>query len=97
MSFVAAFVVFVCACDSVVQTHVSAAHEDQDNDANLDCKTSEMCQEDCNAVRDCVAVRYHGVDKHCHTLVGTVAPTASQFVQYSKHAPDYVSCYLANQ
>ena len=89
--------VTACVCGSVVLTNFSAAHVDQDNDANLDCKTSELCQEDCNAVRDCVAVRYHGADKHCHTLVGTVAPTASQFAQYSKHAPNYVSCYLASQ
>ena len=56
--------------------------------------TFTVCEETCNALKDCVAVRYHAADKHCHTLTGPTAPTLAAFQKLLKPAPLYHSCIM---
>jgi hypothetical protein len=53
----------------------------------------EDCERTCNAVPDCVAVRYHGADMHCHALVGP-RPTLASFTKDLIAAPFYTSCIM---
>jgi hypothetical protein len=38
--------------------------------------TTATCEAACNGAAGCVAVQWHGKDKHCHTYVGTANPAA---------------------
>jgi hypothetical protein len=87
---------WVCA-DDIAFSPTPAEMKLRDTDVNLACSTSEICQENCNAIGECVALRYHAVDKHCHALVGKAPPSAEQFAKLSKNVTQYVSCYLAEK
>lgn len=55
------------------------------------------CQDSCNSEPNCVALRLHGTDKHCHGLVGKRAPTRAEFTKYAKPITPselYTSCLL---
>ena len=63
--------------------------------------TVAACQAACNGGADCVALRFHGEDKHCHTLSGRVLPPMpySVFAAGLKNATDktYTSCLLVKE
>ena len=62
------------------------------------CETVEACEQACNAAATCVALRFHGEDKHCHTLSGLAAPPLGHgaWVAGLSNASDatYTSCLL---
>jgi hypothetical protein len=70
-------------------------------DAEWPGATVGACQAACNGGSTCVALRFHGEDKHCHTLSGLVPPPMahSVFVAGLKNASDktYTSCVLVKK
>jgi hypothetical protein len=55
------------------------------------------CQDSCNSEPNCVALRLHGTDRHCHGLVGKEAPTRVEFTKWAKPIKPselYTSCLL---
>ena len=70
-------------------------------DAQVPGATVAACQSACNGGANCVAIRFHGEDKHCHTLSGRVPPPMphSAFLAGLKNASDntYTSCVLVKK
>lgn len=51
------------------------------------------CEQRCNGVKGCVALRYHDTSKHCHMLIGA-APTLAAFSKLLKPQADYNACVV---
>ena len=51
------------------------------------------CEQRCNGVQGCVALRYHDTSKHCHMLIGA-APTLAAFSKLLKPQTDYNACVM---
>ena len=61
--------------------------------------TVTSCEEACNGTKDCVAVRWHAQDKHCHTISASSAVTIthSQFMKALLQKSGYEACVMLQQ
>ena len=72
-----------------------------DHDIDENAVNITACTQACNGVGpSCVAVRYHGTDRHCHGLIGLTGPSHGSFMNDSAATPVaelYWSCLLVKQ
>ena len=66
----------------------------RDQDLTHGFKGLADCEDQCNGLKDCVAINWHESDLHCHVLSGTGLTKAQFEASLQKGGPKATACVL---